>query len=57
MSQRKKHIWSWGKVFHNFIGWVESANGKNSWVTSLSYHHCARDRAPKVLINYAAIDL
>ena len=54
MSQRKKHIWSWGKVFHNFIGWVESANGKNSWVASLSY---ARNRAPKVLINYAALDL
>ena len=42
------------KVFCNFIGWAESANGKNSWVTSLSY---ARDRAPKVLINYAALGL
>ena len=40
------------KVFCNFIGWVESAIGKNSWVTSLSY---ARDRAPKVLINYAEL--
>ena len=30
------------------IGWVKSANGQNSWMTSLSY---ARDRAPKVLVN------
>ena len=41
-----------GLVFRNFIGWVESAKGKNSWVTSLSY---ARNRAPKVLINYAEL--
>ena len=40
------------KVFCNFIGWVKSANGQNSWMTSLSY---ARDRAQKVLINPAEL--
>ena len=40
------------KVFRNFIGWVKSANGQNSWMTSLSY---ARNHAPKVLINTAEL--
>ena len=40
------------KVFCNFIGWVKSANGQNSWMTSLSY---ARDCAQKVLINPAEL--